>query len=226
MTRGLLTLSALWSAAASAQPVFFDDFDGPDLLPHWRAPDPSHWEYDVSGGMLNVTGLFYPGIPHLGGNFAAIGASFVPQTDFRVDAWMGWEAGDDPHGIAIQMLAAGVTAVAEFKYSDEEPGRPPILIAGSGTEAVTAPAPPPGLYQFTIARIDAEFEFYLDGSLFARLPDRRGRLADTVAFDFLGPNPPAQLGAFHIDRVLVVPAPGVLLVSLSLSLACVRRTRR
>jgi len=48
MKRSLVFLCGLWAATASAQPILFDDFDGLDLLPHWRTPDPSHWEYSVS----------------------------------------------------------------------------------------------------------------------------------------------------------------------------------
>lgn len=226
MRRILVSLLSLWwCSAASAQPVFFDDFDGPDLLPHWRTPDPSHWEYSVSDSQLHVTGLFFPAIPHLGGNFAAIGASFEPQRDFRVDAWMEWEAGDNPHGLALQMTAGGVTGIAEFAYSNQGIALDPVLIAGTGTEGVIAPAPPPGMYRFTISRVGSQFEFYLDGELFAALPDRFGTPADSVVFDFLGPNPPGAFGPFHIDRVLVVPAPGVLAALGAVALTCARRRR-
>jgi len=144
---GLVAAVALCPAAALAQPVFFDDFDGPDLLPHWERTDPSRWEYDLSGGMLNVTGLFWPGIPHLGGNDAVIAASFDWQSDFRVDAWMGWDEGDMPHGLSLQVVGpGGLVGIASFSYRDEQPGRDPLLIAGSGTEGVVVPAPRPGMY--------------------------------------------------------------------------------
>src|SRR5436189_2097491 len=92
-----MLLGFLCPATALAQPVFFDDFDGDILLPHWSRPPPSEWAYNVSNSMLNVTGLFYPSSPKSQGNYAAIGTAFAPQADFRVDVWMGWEAGDDPH---------------------------------------------------------------------------------------------------------------------------------
>jgi hypothetical protein len=227
----LLVPVALWCAAASAQPVFFDDFDGPDLLPHWRTPDPSHWEYSVSDSQLHVTGLFFPGIPHLGGNFAAIGALFEPQTDLRVDAWMGWEPGDAPHKIALQVRGGptGSGHLADFRYELEEaPGATPMLSASSGgVELVTMPAPPPGIHQFTITRAGDRYEFYLDGDPFASLADPIGLPATGVVFDFLGPSE-APLGSFHIDQVRVVPGPGAPLVLITCTLAgsAIRRRRQ
>ena len=104
-----ICLGVVAPARALAQIVFFDDFDGDELLPHWSLPDRSRWEYNVSGGMLNVTGLFYPG-PMPGhpdsGNFAAMGAQFAPQGDFRVDARMGWDPGDQPHRLWVAVTGA------------------------------------------------------------------------------------------------------------------------
>ena len=57
----LFLLLALFPGAAIAQTVFFDDFDGNALLPHWIQPPPSYWEYNVSSSMLNViAGTPYP----------------------------------------------------------------------------------------------------------------------------------------------------------------------
>ena len=70
------------SAPALGQTVFFDDFDGNALLPHWSQPSPSAWEYNVSNSMLNVTDLFNPSHPESPTNFASMGAFFAPQGDF------------------------------------------------------------------------------------------------------------------------------------------------
>src|SRR5436189_3712802 len=88
----LLALLTLCPAGALAQPVFFDDFDGNALLPHWQQPPASDWAYNVSNSMLNVTGLFNPSNPDVHGNYTIMGAAFAPQADFRLDAWVGWEA--------------------------------------------------------------------------------------------------------------------------------------
>jgi len=226
---GLVAAMALSPAAALAQPVFFDDFDGPDLLPHWQTPNPSHWEYSVSDSQLHVTGLFYPGIPHLGGNFAAIGALFEPQTDLRVEAWMGWEPGDAAHMIALQVrgFPTGTGHLADFRYElAEGPGATPMLWALSGgVEAVAKPAPPPGIHHFSITRTGAQYDFHLNGELFATLADPIGIPATGVVFDFLGPSE-APLGPFHIDRVRVVPAPGSLGVCAVAAVGCSRRRGR
>ncbi|MCH9058555.1 MAG: hypothetical protein IIB55_08000, partial [Planctomycetes bacterium] len=86
----LWLLVLVWPMAASGQTVFFDDFEGNALLPHWSQPPPSRWEYNVSNSMLNVTGLFYPSHPKSRSNFAIMGAWYAPQTDFRIDVRMGW----------------------------------------------------------------------------------------------------------------------------------------
>jgi hypothetical protein len=221
---------ALWAGscppASVAQPVFFDDFDGDKLLPHWRTPaDPSSWEYDVSGGMLNVTDLHFPSVPHLGGNFAIISALFEPQMNFRMDVWMGW---DDPPRQTDQ-LRIGITGplgggiMAEFGLMDL--GAPPAIVAAAGAAGVIAPPPPPGLHQFTIARTGSLFDFYLDGDHFASLPDTGAITPAGGLFIWFAKPFPAEMNPYHVDRVRVVPAPGTLFVSSLCLLACARRRR-
>src|SRR2546422_3364689 len=74
----LLALSACSAPALGQAPVFFDDFEGNALLPHWGQPPPSCWQYNVSNSMLNVTGLFCPSNPKAGGNYADLIAGFAP----------------------------------------------------------------------------------------------------------------------------------------------------
>ena len=224
----LCMLALLWPMAASGQTVFFDDFEGNTLLPHWLQPPPSHWEHTVSNSMLNVTALFSPGIPHLGSNFSAIAAEFSPQTDFRVDVWMGWEQGTPSHRLALKVMGPGGNPIiASFAYRNEPGFGPvPVITAGASGQGITMLAPPPGMYQFTLTRVAAEFQFYLEGNLIATFPDTFGIPAGGVQFFFLGPVS-EPLGAFSIDRVRVVPTPGLLLIALPLGLACAcGRTRR
>ena len=223
----LCVLALVWPMAASGQTVFFDDFEGNALLPHWSRPPPSRWEHNVSNSMLNVTGLFYPGIPHLGGNFAIIGAPYAPQTDFQIDVRMGWEQGDQPHRLAFHVMGAQGQGIASFVYRNEPGFGPiPVIFAGASGQGISVLAPPPGMYEFTIARIAAEFQFYLDGNLFATFPDNFGTPASGVSFFFLGPSEPnATFGALRIDRIRIVPAPGSILVSMVLLAGCARRKR-
>ena len=227
MKVALCVLALLWPMAASGQTVFFDDFDGNTLLPHWSRPAPSRWEYNVSNSMLNVTGLFYPGIPHLGGNFVIIGASYAPQMDFRADVWMGWEPGDQPHRLAFHVVGAQGQGIASVGYRHEPAFGPvPIIFGGASNQGATFVAPDPGIYHFTITRIAAEFQFYLEGNLFATFPDNFGTPATTVGVEFLGPSDPnATFGPLHIDRIRIVPAPGSILVSMVLLAGCARRKR-
>ena len=121
----------------------------------------------------------------------------------------------------------GNPIIAEISYSND-PGNSliPAIIVGGGARSAIFPGPPPGMYQFTIARSAAQFQFYLDGNLLATFPDAFGTPAAGVRFFFLGPVS-EPLGAFHIDRVQVVPTPGLLVIALPLWLACAcGRTRR
>ena len=225
MKTALCLLAVLWPMAASGQTVFFDDFEGNALLPHWSQPAPSRWEYNVSNSMLNVTGLFYPGIPHLGGNFAAMGAWYAPQTDFRIDVRMGWEPGDQPHRLVFYMVGPQGQLMASFRYRNEA-WSGEVISVGTGTQGASFPAPPPGMYEFTIARVAAEFQFFLDGNLIATFPDNFGTPAAGLSLFFLGPSEPnATFGALHIDRIRIVPAPGSILVSMVLLAGCARRKR-
>ena len=231
MKVALWVLALVWPLSASGQTVFFDDFEGNALLPHWiLQPPPSHWEHTVSNSMLNVTGLFFPGIPHASFNIADMVALFPSQTDFRVDVWMGWDQFTSPHRLALTVLGPGGTPiVASVGYRwDGAFGPNPIIFAGGGGQAVGIPPPPPGMYQFTITRVAAEFNFYFDGNLFATFQDVFGTPAGGLHFQFLGSwDPSAPFGALHIDRVQVVPTPGMLLIALPLGLACAcGRTRR
>ena len=224
-----LSIALLWSlalcpAAALAQPVFFDDFDGSELLPHWGQPDPSRLEYNVSGGMLHVTELLFPSVAKLEANFAIIGARYTPQTDFRMDVWMGWENPTEPWN-ELRLTAVGPSGELFANFGMRHlVGEPPEIIAGVTTGFVAAPAPPPGMYQFTIARTGSQFDFYLDGDPFGSLPDTFGIPAAGVSIFFSKPFP-GEMNPYHIDRIRVIPAPGALISFAPAALACAARGR-
>lgn len=222
-------VAALGLAAqtSTAQPVFFDDFDGNALLPHWRQPPPSHWRHNVSNGMLNVTALLFPSHPKSTGNYASMSAAYAPQTDFRMDVWMGWETGSQPHRLALSVFAGpGQGAViASFGYRLEAwAGPDPLVYATAGGQLLNMPAPAPGIHLFTIARIGTQFRFMLNGSSFASFQDNFGSPAAGVGLFFLGPYP-GQLGVFHVDRVQVVPAPSTLALPAGLMVVYAKRRR-
>lgn len=203
-----ITLGALAPALATAQPAFFDDFDGPDLLPHWERPNPSHWEYDVSGGMLHVRDLLFP--------IVTMEAHFEPLGDFRLDAWMGWElepaAQHDELLVSVEN-ASGET-MAQFGLSHLD-GTPRFLawVPGHGGSARTPPSP--GLHQFTIERTGSRFEFHLNGEYFGSVTPGEVAPVSTVSF-FLRKPFPGDMNPKHIDRVVVVPAPA----GVALAAAC------
>ena len=203
-------LAAAFGAAVSGQTVFFDDFEGNALLPHWSQPPPSHWEYNVSNSMLTVTGLFYSVPPY---GFAAISAAYAPQADFRVDAWMGWERGES---LGVSVLGPD----ASIWYSDGS-----VLVAEVDGRVVGGHAlPSPGVHQFTITRTGTQFEFFFNGLLFGSVASGPTTPAEGVAFGFSEWSPGAA-GPFYVDRVRVVPSPAVFAIPV-LGLACLGRRKQ
>jgi hypothetical protein len=220
MTRGLALVCALFPAPAVAQFVFFDGFDGNDLLPHWGQPPPSHWDYNVSNGMLNVTALHYPGV---GANYAGISAIFAPMADFRVDVWMGWQGGVAPHRLAVQVLGPWPsTVIASFGYRDLGTG--PELFAGAANQALFLPASASGFHRFSITRSGTQFDFFLDGSPLASFSSQHSIAAGGLGIEFLGPSG-GHFGTFHVDRVQVVPGTGTWLVLPFVTALAARRRR-
>jgi hypothetical protein len=222
----MLAVCACLPAGAMAQYVFFDDFNGNDLLPHWGQPPAQDWEYNVSGGMLNVTGLFYPPPPFPVSN-AAISAQFEPLSDFRVDVWMGWQAGDAPHRIVASVLGPWGPGpiIAEFGYRHMHSTLPQEIVLGTGTSAVFLPAPTAGIHHFTVTRSGAEFAFYLNGGHLATFPDLWGTPAGGIGIEFVGPTQ-GQFGTLHVDRVQVIPSPGPLMLIVACAALAARCRRR
>jgi hypothetical protein len=225
---GALVLLLACAFPASGQLIFYDDFDGNELLPHWSRPPASCWSYTVADSMLTVRGLHCPSNPHSPANVANMGAYFPPQSDFRVDAWMGWEGSKRPRRFLARVLGPGQfpPILAQFGYHDEN-WSGEVISAGGTSSAVFVPAPPPGMYQFTIMRIGNQTSFYLDGALLAAFPDNSGVAAGSVGFEFLGPYP-GQLAPFYVDRIQIIPAPGSALVGACFlgAMSCRRRLDR
>jgi hypothetical protein len=206
----ILVSCVILQSTAAAQFVFFDDFEGNDLLPHWLPPPSNYWEYNVSNRMLNVTGLFHPGV---GSNHAVLWTHFEHQSDFRVDVWMGWQEGGAPQRLELRVLgpwAAGPT-IARFGYRFMQGTGHEIYAGDAVSSAVFAPAPAAGIHHLTITRSAAQFDFFLNGSPFASFPDLFGLPAGGLNIEFLGPVG-GQFGTLHVDRVRVVPAPGTIIV--------------
>jgi hypothetical protein len=221
-----MILLVLIPAAAQGQVVFFDDFQGPELAPHWSAPPPEHWDYNFNNGMMNVTGLHYPSIPHSSSNWASMAAHFAPQTDFRADVWMGWGAGQPYHRLTVSLVDPQAHNLANFTYTDEPNWGPgPMLFAGTGNQSFSALAPPPGIHHFSIIRTGLQFDFLVNGAPFASFPDQFGRSLTTVFFHFTR-SYPGMFTPLYVDRVVVVPAPGMGTVAALSLLTAGNRSRR
>lgn len=220
-----MLLVGLCAAPAWGQPVFFDDFDGDDLLPHWGQV-PAYWEYNVGGGMLNVTGLFFPSQPTTPHNLAWIEAGLPAQGNFQVDVWMGWDEGLPPQGVSLQLGAGPVfdPPIATVSYWNTLNG--PIVSASAylhySPTNVSIAGPPAGIHRFTISRMGNQFEFSVNGEAFANLTGTAAP-ASLLGLFFYGPYP-GELGTLHVDRIQIVPAPGAMLL-LTMMMAATRRRR-
>ena len=198
-----------WPGAALGQ--FFDDFNGPALLPHWNpGSPPAHWAYDFSGGMLNVTGLFHPSLPKVGSNNAYMTA-FFPQLgeDFVASVRMGWDAGDG-RGMSV-VVGNEITALGRFGVTEQMAGGP-VIFGSTGTSALNlATAPPAGMHEFQIVGTGSSVSFILNGSLLWVLPRPPGGGPNSVGFAFISDYPNPLFAPLRVDFVQVLPNPSTVL---------------
>jgi hypothetical protein len=205
--------------SASAQPVYFeDDFDGNALKPHWIQPPPEHWEYDVSGGMLNVTALKYPSLPKTGFNFVDIWAPLdQPATgDFEAEVAMTIEP----------QLPSQAYRIISFVLSPEPPGvqsdqsifayynefgnnQASWGMSSNGQFAQSPSFANPGSLILEIARNSSEVSYSMNGSLLAKLPATANLTIESLAIRFIAAWPDAQFEPIRIDRVNIIPTPAV-----------------
>lgn len=224
MKRWFIAMVLAWPGLALAQPVFFDDFEGDDLAPHWNRPPPEDWEYNVSGSMLNVTGLFNPSSSKTPNNFARINTIIDEVDQFRATARMGFDPGFG-QGVRLELETVGGGTLATFGYFTDSNGVPGLSAFTSRHPGLFFPGPPPGIYDFTIERTSDLYRFSLDGDLLGTLPISLTNPLTRVILDFRGPFP-GMLGPLHVDSVLVVPAPGVGAMAVGLLLLNTRRRSR
>jgi len=227
-----VAILASGSCPAFAQPVFFDDFDGPALAPQWGAPEPDLWSYNFNGGRLNVTGLHYPSHPSAGGNYMNIGALFQGQQDFRADAWMSWGSFQRPQRLRLELFAdagpSGGATIFSFGFSNElNHGPAPVVVASAGGGSITRIAAPIAgtLHQFTVIRSGLTTSFLLNDSLIAEFAQPTAIRIGGLGFDFVGPYP-GDFSGFSIDRVIVVPSTGTLATTVIAMMVIARRRRR
>jgi hypothetical protein len=203
-----------------AQVFFLDEFNGNALGPHWQQPPSDEWAYNVSGGQLNVTGLFFPNPPEGCCNTASTVSFFQGPSaprDFRASVRMGWDPGTD-QGIEVILGGVRQERLIEFGY-DAWGGHAPAIYETNGLDFVRIPPPLPGMYEFTVERRGSLYELSLDGVSVGTLAGGEGQLG-FIQFRFWGPAR-EPLGPLLIDRVEVVPTPGAMI---ALALTAVLRT--
>ncbi len=208
-------------AAALAQ--FSDDFGGPALLPHWNpVSPPSHWAYDFNGGMLNVTGLFYPSLPKIGSNNAYM-IAFFPQLgeEFVATVRMGWDPGGG-RGMSLY-IDNELTNLAQFGFTEQVPGGPVVFARTLGAPTYF-PAPLPGVHEFALVGTATTIEFWLNGSVLTTLPRPSGGGPLATALTFLSDYPNPSYAPLRVDRIQIVPVPATVFALFGLALiVCPRR---
>ena len=201
-----LLLTGAFGAAASGQTVFFDDFEGNALLPHWTHSPPGEWVYSVSNSQLHVEELPWPSQPKNPSNQAGMFTRITPlEGDFRVHVRMGWEANSIPL-MLFSISDSSTHLIAAFGISSGE------IYARTGlTQPMFFPAPPPGMHNFVVDRVGPEVRFTLNEQLLLTLPDAApgGLLSFHLLFSV--PYPNAGFDPVHIDLVHIVPAPSVMI---------------
>ncbi len=215
-----LLLTGMFGDSASAQTVFFDDFEGNALLPHWSQPLASQWEHSVSNSQLHVEAIQFPSIPN-NPNQVAISSLLSPMVgDFRVRVRMGWEANSFPQMVFLLSDSSG-HAISDFGF---ESG---LIIAQTGlSQKMFFAAPPPGMHDFVVDRVGSQIKFILNGELLLTLPDAApGGLRD-FALLFGGPYPDPGLDPLHIDLVHITPTPGAAVVLMITGAMAITKRRR
>jgi hypothetical protein len=202
---GLLALCVA-AAPAAGQTVFFDDFDGNDLKPHWKTTPPERWDYEVRDSKLFINELFWPSDPHGGRNEAQMWADLTSHLgDFDLYARTGWEQG------SVANIIVGIVDSGGFLIAWMQTG-PGIITANTRIgRGEMFGNPGPGTHDFVIRRRGTDVDFLLNGGLLTTLSDF-GNPAAEVTFRFLEhyPRPPGP--PVHVDIIRVVPAPGAALI--------------
>lgn len=199
----MLCAPAAWTGrTALAQVVFEDNFDGAALAPHWVTPPASHWDYDVSGGMLNVHRALRPSHPKSPSNSVAIGTTLPTPYggDFFATMRVVWEAQTVPQ---VTIDVRGTTnTIAQMTYASIG-----VAFFAPGSTAQLHLANPVGEHEIGAQRLGSQLRFFLDGSLIGTLPDIGGEQIRGMTLVFRHAFPIPQGGPVRIDFVRVVPSP-------------------
>lgn len=222
MNRWVLSLivTGMCAGAAHAQTVFFDDFEGNALLPHWTHSPPGEWVYSVSNSQLHVEELPWPSKPKNPTNSAGMFTRITPlEGDFRVRVRMGWEANSFP---VMQFLLTDSSAhlITQFGYSGGD-----IYARTGRTQPMFFPGPPQGMHEFVVDRVESQLTFILNGELLVTLDGSSGDLLQfTIVFGTPYPGP--VLDPLHVDLVHIVPASGAAIVLVITSGIVMTKRRR
>jgi hypothetical protein len=219
------SLLLLAPAGAMAQtPIFFDDFSGTSLGPHWTTvPDPEYATYTVSNGRLTVNWIRTPlGSPWGTVNNAPFRAFFGPhEGDFVATIRLGWESGAQRQ-IFVQAHNWGQSRnLGEMTYSDLS-GNVTGSLGGSG---FIVPNVAPGTHDFRIARVGELMHFSLNNQHFGSMTGWELPI-DNIAFNIQFIAPASTFQPVYFESVLIVPSPASALLATGFTTMCVMRRRR
>jgi hypothetical protein len=215
---GLLVaaLDLLWAAPAAAQTVFFDDFDGSALKPHWEE---LHFVHRVGGGVLTVLELPWPNNPHAQlFNDGAIWARFGQvEGDFVATTRMGLDPGERR---LMRINVAGPGTSVSFWFGDDGPA-----ISTPATGFMAVPGPRDGVHDFSIARSGDLYRFSINNQRIAEIQDPHHPVLNQILFEFRVDLPYQGMAPMYVDSVRVVPTPSSSFTATLLAVLITHRRR-
>lgn len=214
-------LSVLFSLPARGQVVFEDNFNGSALAPHWITPPASDWDYDVSGGMLNVHRALFPSHPKSPSNIAGIGTLLVSPLsgDFQANARIVWSQNTVPD-VIFEVLGAGNAIIAHLNYYALG-----VAFFAPGSTSQLHPFDPVGTHTIGVTRNGTQLQFVLDGSLIGSFSDISSEPVTALRLAFRNAFPIPTGDPVRIDAIRLVPSCGTLTLGLVVA-GCTSRRRR
>jgi hypothetical protein len=210
------------AGALAQSPIFFDDFSGTSLGPHWTGlPNPLHAQYSVGNGRLTVDWIETPpGPPWNSSNNAGFWAHFTPyHGDFVATIRLGWEPGTYRQ---VRVSLHGQSRLVGEMVYHETLG---VIRGHVSGVLVSTPAPGAGIHEFEIAREAEMVHFALNNQHIGSVPATDG-LLDSIILNTTFFLPGQQFQPVFFEFVHIVPSPGTLTLGVAFGLLMIPRRRR
>jgi hypothetical protein len=185
--------------------AFFDDFNGNSLEPWWVPfSESATLSYNVSGGMLNITG-----VNHVNSGYGTffLEAALPSSADFDMSARVGWEFGPT-QGLGIAVVHRSGTPlldeiIGEVAYYHDLPLGTGVFGRVHDTFSSIA-EPPDGFHVLRVLRTGQQVEAFFDA--IPLIAGQTSTEATGVRMAIYGLTPPSTV-ALHVDWIDVNVVP-------------------